>query len=572
MNQALILPKFLTEHKGFRQASACAALQPRLEALTIFCWINGPFSGTSAHCPTGSLAGALHRLRARLHLPPRGTAMLHCCIFLCGAALMIIELTGSRILAPFLGTSLIIWTSLIGVILASLSLGAWWGGMLADRQPQPRLLGRIVLLAAWATAAIGLSKTWVLETLQSTGGLHAVTLAATVILFAPAAALLGMVPPFAVRLCLHDREHGGRIAGGLYAISTIGSIVGTFLAGFVLIAWVGSTAILFITAAVLALASWMADPGGKPLKAASIVLFLLALYFLRQQDLWLAQQGFFDLDTSYNRVLVYTSREEGSGRLTREMVTGPQGRQSAMYLDDPVELALPYTRFYRLLEYYRPGARRMLVLGGGGYSFPKYALAHYPEMHIDVVELDPGITQLARSHFNLVDHPRLRITEEDARTFLRKVEQPYDVILCDVFNAHYSIPFHMVTIEAARLMRAALRPNGVVLVNLLASPEGASSRFYKTLRATFAAEFPAIQTYAVIDPAAPQLWQNILLAAGRETPPVYVPDDPTIRAMLTHQLPDPGGAWPPFTDEYSPVDRLLDEFQLRASSADKQDS
>ena len=128
--------------------------------------------------------------------------MLHCCIFLCGAALMIIELTGSRILAPFLGTSLVVWTSLIGIILASLSFGAWWGGILADRQPQPRLLGRIVLLSAWATAAIGLSKTWVLEFLLGAGSLHIVAITATVALFAPAAILLGMVPPFAVRLCL----------------------------------------------------------------------------------------------------------------------------------------------------------------------------------------------------------------------------------------------------------------------------------------------------------------------------------------------------------------------------------
>jgi len=491
--------------------------------------------------------------------------MLHCCIFLCGAALMIIELTGSRILAPFLGTSLVVWTSLIGIILASLSLGAWWGGLLADRRPEPRLLGRIVLLAAWATAAIGLSKTWVLEALQNTGGLHAVAIAATVILFAPASVLLGMVTPFAVRLCLHDREQSGRIAGTLYAVSTIGSIVGTFLAGFVLIAWVGSTAILFITAAALVLASWMADSGAKPLKAASVALFLLALYFLHQQDLWLAQQGFFDRDTPYNRVLIYTSREEGSGRLTRDMVTGPQGRQSAMYLDDPVELALPYTRFYRLLEYYRPDARRMLVLGGGGYSFPKYALAHYPGLHIDVVELDPGITELARSHFNLTDHHRLRIAEEDARTFLRKVEQPYDVILCDVFNSHYSIPFHMVTIEAVRLLRSALRPGGVVLVNLISSPEGASSGFYKTLRATFATEFPAIHAYAVVDPAAPRMWQNIILAVGHGAA-AHTFVDPEVQAMLAQRLPDPGGAWPPFTDEYAPVDRLIGELQIRADS------
>lgn len=491
--------------------------------------------------------------------------MLHGCIFLCGAALMIIELTGSRILAPLLGTSLVIWTSLIGIILGSLSLGAWWGGLLADRRPQSQLLGRIVLLAAWATAAIGLSKTWVLEALQQTGNLHVLAIVATVTLFAPAAILLGMVTPFGIRLSLSNSEHSGRISGNLYAVSTIGSIVGTFLAGFVLIAWMGNTALIFTTAAMLGLAALMAHSADKLLKGTSIVLFLLALYASHQHSLWLAQYGFFDQDTPYSRVLIYTSQEEGSGRYTREMVTGPQGRQSAMFLDDPVELALPYTRFYRLHEYYRPQVKRMLILGGGGYSFPKYVLAHSPDIDIDVVEIDPGITQLARRHFALSDHPRLRLIEADARTFLRTVQQPYDVILCDVFNAHYSIPFHLVTIEAVRLLRSALHPDGVVLVNLLASPEGVASRFYKTLRATFALEFPVVQSFAVTDPADSHLWQNILLSAGRNLP-AQAPSDPALQKMLHHQLPVPTGTWPPFTDEYAPVDRLLDALQLHASS------
>jgi len=493
--------------------------------------------------------------------------MLYCSIFLCGAALMIIELTGSRILAPFLGTSLIVWTSLIGIILASLSLGAWWGGTLADRHPRPQLLARIILASAWATAGIGLSKTWILEFLLGTGNLHTLAIIATVVLFAPAAILLGMVPPFAVRLCLEDHAHTGRTAGALYAISTIGSIVGTFLAGFVLIAWLGSTAILFITAAALVLASWLTDSGARALKGLSLAVFGLAILFCRHHDTLMAQRGFLDRDTPYNRVLVYTSKEEGTDRPTREMVTGPQGRQSAMYLDDPTELALPYTRFYRLAEYYQPKMQRMLVLGGGGFSFPKYALAHYPQLQIDVVELDPGIIALARSHFGLTANPRLRIIEADARTFLHKTENRYDVILCDVFTSHYSIPFHLVTVEAIARMRAALSPDGVILVNLLASPEGGSSLFYKALHATFQTAFPVIQTYAVFDPVDPHLWQNIILAASASAPP-GPPEDATIARMLTHALPAPVEIPAPFTDEFAPVDRYLAEFSPRTDQRD----
>jgi spermidine synthase len=439
---------------------------------------------------------------------------------------------------------------------------------LADRHPHHRLLGQIVLAAAWATAGIGLSKTWVLEFLQGAGNLHTLAIVATIALFAPAAILLGMVPPFAVRLCLEDPAHGGRTAGSLYAISTIGSIFGTFFAGFVLIAWVGSTSILFITAATLVLASWLAEPGNRLCKGVSLAVFVLAIFFCRQHDSLMAQRGFLDTDTPYNRVLVYTSKEEGTNRPTRELVTGPQGRQSAMYLDDPTELALPYTRFYRLAELYQPNMRRMLVLGGGGFSFPKYGLAHYPELQIDVVELDPGMTALARSHFGLMDHHRLKIIEADARTFLHRVEQRYDVILCDVFTSHYSIPFHLVTTEAVERMRSALNPGGVVLVNLLASPEGGSSRFYKALYATFQTAFPVIQSYAVFNPADLHLWQNLILVASAAAPPPASAKDADIARMLTHALPAPLERIPPFTDEFAPVDRYLAEFGLKTHHLD----
>ena len=228
-----------------------------------------------------------------------------------------------------------------------------------------------------------------------------------------------------------------------------------------------------------------------------------------------------------------------------------------MYLDNPNELALPYTRFYRLAEYYRPGMRRMLVLGGGGFSFPKYALAHYPDLQVDVVELDPGMVSLARSHFALPEDPRLRVIEADARTFLQRTENRYDVILCDVFNSNYAIPFHLVTVEAVGLMRRALNPSGVVLVNLLASPEGVASRFYQALYATFATAFAEVHAYAVHDPADRRQWQNLMLAALTGSPPATRPDDPSLHGLLANALPPPATTLAPFTDEFAPVDRYL---------------
>jgi predicted membrane-bound spermidine synthase len=485
--------------------------------------------------------------------------MLETAVFLCGAVVMVIELTGSRIMAPFLGTSLVVWTSLIGIILAAMSAGYWWGGRLADRRPERALLGRIILLAAFATAAIAGTKTVVLGFLQSQmAGLHAAAVWGALLLFAPPALLLGMVAPFAVRLKLSHKSTGGRTAGTLYAVSTIGSIVGTFAAGFVLIAWMGSTNILLLMAAVLALAALLASRSGAGLKGGALAAFLTLLALGTHYDARLAAAGFVDVDTPYNRVIVFNGAENGTGRPVRVMVTGPQGRQSAMYPDRPSELAVPYTRWYRLVEHFAPGMKRLLVLGGGGYSFPKFALANYPAVSVDVVEIDPGITRLARELFELRDHPRLRIVEEDARTFLNRNRRLYDAILCDTFNSDYSIPFHMTTVEAVERIRASLTPNGVALVNVLSAIEGERGRLFQSMLATYRSVFPRVAAFG-LEPHAPTEWQNIIIAAfaGPEESGAAEPL-PEMKFLLDHRIhpPDP----PPearLTDDYAPVDRYM---------------
>lgn len=482
--------------------------------------------------------------------------MLEAAVFLCGAVIMVIELAGSRVLAPFLGTSLAVWTSLIGIILAAMSLGARWGGRLADRRPEPRLLSRIILLTGACTAAMALTKGLVLGFLQHQGaGLYALAVAATLALFAPPALLLGMVAPFAVRLRLNDPARVGRVAGTLYALSSLGSIAGTFLAGFVLIATMGSTNILLLMAVTLALAALLADRSGLRLKLLAAGVFLLLLLLARSRDASLARAGFLDTDTPYNRVIVHLSAEEDTGRPTRVMTTGPGARQSAMYLDDPAALALPYTRYYRLCEYFAPQMRRMLVLGGGGYSFPKFALARYPGVELDVVELNPGITALARDLFGLRDDPRLRVLNQDARVFLNRNAARYDVILCDVFNSDYAVPFHLATLETARLLRAALNPGGVVLVNLLSAQAGPRGQMFQALFATYAAAFAEVRAFAVERPGDPLRWQNLILAASAEPLAEDAPRDPELAAMLAQRIPAPALDLPALTDELAPVER-----------------
>jgi spermidine synthase len=486
--------------------------------------------------------------------------MLELVVFLCGAVVMVVELAATRVLAPFLGTSTVVWTSVIGVILAALSLGYWWGGRLADRHPSPKALSLVILLAAVFTGLIGFSRSFVVEMIQASGsGLHFSSVQAVVLLFAPPATLLGMVSPFAARIRMTDCSRAGSTVGRLYALSTVGSIVGTFAGGFFLIAFFGSALILFLMASVLALASILCHVGKWPIKAGLAGLFV-ALYLVAAADARsLAASGVIDVDTPYQRVLVYPSRDFTTGRAMRALSTGPEGVQGGVYPDEPNALALNYTRYLPLASHFSPDMRRVLVLGGGAYAFPKYVLSKHPSATLDVVEIDPGITALAKAHFFLPEDARQRIIHEDARTFLNANSNRYDVIVEDVFNSAASIPFHLATVETVRRISDALENDGVLIVNTIAALEGPKSRLYKSFYATYASVFPQVHAVRAWGSSAETDLQNILLICFKSPAPrQWTSPDESLQTKLDRRLPPPGltGALV-LTDDFAPVERYL---------------
>jgi len=273
-------------------------------------------------------------------------------------------------------------------------------------------------------------------------------------------------------------------------------------------------------------------------------------------ETYLAGLGFYDIDTRYSRIFIYPSVKEQTGRPTRVMTTHPKAVQSAMYLDDPIELASDYTQFYRLAAHFKPDMKKVLMLGGGGYSFPKFALVHFPEVRMDVVEIDPEMTALARRFFSLRDDPRLAIFHQDARSFLNSLGNKYDVILMDTFTSHYSIPFHLSTIETVQRIYDALVDDGVALVNILGAIEGKAGRFLRAEYATFEAVFPRIYLFPVADSHDGQRWQNVMLIAMKaRAEPCFRDSDPDFVRMLAHRWTQPiTKDLPLLTDDYAPVD------------------
>ncbi len=437
-------------------------------------------------------------------------------VFVCGALVMIYEIIGSRIVSPYIGTSTYVWTSLIGVILAALSLGYWLGGKIADRKPDLKILASVIFLAGGAIAATILFKDVFLSFIaRSPLILEFKSVVAALLLFAPASVLLGFVTPYAVKLKMLSLEDSGKTVGRLYALSTVGSIFGTFLAGFVLIPFVGSTRTLYLIGFSLVALSLILAPFA--LTKANLTILILFVFGISATEL----QGWFlfkmndlrDIDTEYNRVQIFTTTDETGGRKVRALAIDPYFIQSKMYLDSD-ELASEYAKYYHLVRHFKPDFQTTLLIGGAGYSFPKDYLKTYPDKQIETVEIDPQMTEIAKKYFNLQENPNLRIVHEDGRIFLNRArENKYDAVFLDAFGSLFSVPFHLTTIEAVAEINRVLKTDGVVIFNVGGAIKGKAAGFLNAELATYKQIFPQVLLFKVRPERPDEDVQNLIIVA-----------------------------------------------------------
>lgn len=466
---------------------------------------------------------------------------------------MILEIVGSRILAPFLGTSIVVWTSLIGIILGSLSLGYWLGGRLADKGPSYKIFSLFIFISALSLVFIVLFNSTILTFIQEyIAGIYIKTVIASLYLFSLPSVLLGMVSPYAVRLKIKDIANSGQTVGNLYAISTIGSIVGTFAAGFCLIPFFGSRRIFIFLSIVLILTTFLAY--SKEFKKTRIIFIFLLSFLLIPASLN-RQPGLVDIDTQYNRVLIYKSVDKLTQKPVLNLVTGPYSRQSTKFLDSD-DLVFAYTKYYRLARHFKPDLNYSLMIGGAAYSYPKDYLEKYPLAKLDVVEIDAKMTELAKKYFNLQDNPRLTIFHEDGRTFLNKTKTKYDVIYIDAFSTPLTIPYQLTTKEAVGKIYNALVDDGVALVNIISALEGEKGKFLRAELATYKTFFPQVYLFLVQDSKDGFRVQNIMLVGLKsDKTPSFISNDNELNNYLKHLwLGQIRLDQPILTDDYAPVD------------------
>lgn len=489
--------------------------------------------------------------------------MLEVIIFCSGALVMVLEMVGARVLAPHVGTSAVVWTSLIGVVLACLALGGYMGGRLADRRLSRRTLAGLLVCCALSCALTALCHQAVGEAAgRHFRSLQGAAVAAALGIFALPGFCLGMVSPYIIRLRMAALETAGATVGRLYALSTAGSIVGTFLGGFILISWLPGRVILWGVTLGMGLLSLSAE-FRRPGKRLLLLLVLLAL------ALWdggrTAAGGRQLVESPYNSIRIMDGRD--GDRPVRLMATDPGFSQSGMYCDAPDELYFPYTRYYALGPHAVPGARRVLMLGGGGYSVPKWLLSgraglEAGELRCTVVELDPAMTRVAREYFALPDDdPRLRIVHADARAFLERQDGQYDLVFVDVFNSCYTVPFHMGTVEAAARLRAAVAPGGALLMNVIGAAQGPDAALFQSIYKALLTAFAEVHVFGAGSPYRPESLQNLMvLAFPDKRSPDWLNDTgrtpPETLALLSARMdvrPDP--AVPPLRDDFAPVER-----------------
>lgn len=445
-----------------------------------------------------------------------GNYKIEAAVFFCGGLVMVFEIVGSRIVSPFLGASTYIWTSLIGVILGALSIGYWLGGRTADKGPRDQVLASVIFVAGGLVSVTILLKDVILYFASELPvGLEVRSLVAAVLLFAPASVAFGFVTPYAIRLRIASVEDAGKTVGRLYAVSTVGSIVGTFAGGFILIPFVGGVRTLYLIAGLLFLIGLMvASVRTSTARIASVVVFILGVAVSEGSRYALAKMGMIeDIDTEYARVQVVQVTDPNSKREIRAIATDPFFWQSAIYTDTG-ESAFAYSKFYDLLPAVKPGFERTLMIGGAGYLFPSRYVRTYPDAQIDVAEIDPRMTEIARAYFNLAEDPRLHIHHEDGRAFLSRAPSGrYDAVLLDAFASMFSVPFQLTTVEAVGQIHRVLTDDGVVMMNVGSAIDGPLSGFLHAELVTYKSVFPFVFTFKVDPKNADEELQNVVVLA-----------------------------------------------------------
>lgn len=484
-------------------------------------------------------------------------------VFITGAGVLVVEIVANRMLSPYFGSTIFTISSVISVVLAALSVGYYVGGKLADKQPLWSVFYGIVLIGGLSVFVLYWLQLLLLPTLGSLLPLTFGPLVAAMLLLFVPSFMLGMLSPFAIKLQqLSQKGQGiGSISGEIFFYSTLGSIFGSLLAGYVLIPHLGVRASLLgaaVVITILGIVPLLAMGANKRFLQKLCLLIgagVLLSFFINPEH-----NTVYSHDGVYEKITI----QEGTlqGRPVRFLYQD-RSASAAMYLDSD-ELVYDYSKYYALHELLVPEVNRALVIGGGGYSIPKALLRDLPNASVDVSEIEPSLPRLSEQYFNLPkDDQRLKHFIEDGRRHLKETDQPYDLIFGDAYHSLYSVPTHLTTKEFFQTVHDKLQPNGLFVMNVIGSLDSVPpSVIFSEIR-TLQQVFPNVYLFAVNSPDS-QSQQNLAIAAHKNPETfdfainkLQASDNEVIQNLAVHKV-DLGKLdltqYPILTDDFAPVE------------------
>ena len=484
-----------------------------------------------------------------------GSLALGALVFGAGIGALATEITASRLLAPYFGSSTIVWANLIGIVLAALAVGYWLGGRIADKRPRPSLLGAIVLAAAVSVAAIPFVAKPLLDLTvegldDASAGAVIGSFVAVLLLCAPPVVLLGMVSPFAIRLAMASIETAGAVAGRLYALSTAGSLLGTFLPALVLIPAFGTQRTFLVIAALLAVSSCFML-GARYLVVAAALAALVVV----PPGAVKPEAGLLHEETSYHQYIQVVERPDG-----RRLLSLNEGvAVHSVWRPDSVLTGGVWDAFLAIPPLLDRPLERVAILGNAAGTTARALGVYYPDAYVDGVELDPAVSRVGRRYFAMGENRRLTVHDADARPFLRSTDSMYDLIVVDAYRQPY-VPFYLATREFFRLVREHLAPGGIVALNVAAVPD--DKRLVRAVGTTLAAELPQVLEWPALRFNTIVLGLTEPLAEGevarrlRRGPA----DLASLRELLAREARPLVATGRPWTDDRAPVEWLTDRM------------
>ena len=490
-------------------------------------------------------------------------------VFVSGMTTMAVEMSASRLLAPYFGTSLIIWANLIGLILIYLTAGYYLGGKLADRHPSE---GTLYQITAWAGFLIGLIPFVARPVLRFSMvgfatysvGIFLGSLLGVIALFAVPIILLGCVSPFAIRLAVRDVETTGNIAGGIYALSTLGSIIGTFLPVLALIPTIG-TRKTFLLFSLILLGTSVVGLMRTRRRLLPVYMLLLvivvALGLFAPGGLIKSVPGLvYETESPYHYIQVV---QDGGNTY---LVLNEGQAVHSVYNPDSV-LAYGIWDYFLMAPYFNPDQRQedvnsLLLIGLAAGTVARQYTAVYGDIPIDGVEIDPDIVRVARRYFNM-NESNLNAIVQDGRYFLETTDRQYDVIGIDAYRQPY-IPFHLTTREFFSRVRDHLTEDGVVAIN--AGRTETDYRLVDVLASTMKSVFPSVFVIdaqrnlnsLIVGTVQPTHLENFTDNVAQMTHPLLL--DVAARALPRAREAQQTAMV--FTDDLAPVEQVIDQIIL----------